>query len=75
MRLGSMGSMSNMGTGQHGIGRIRAPRARNCFARNDRLLRGVFQLKSTNIIYTYIPGKCPGTQGGTGQTQPALRTV
>ena len=70
-----MDSMRSMNTGQYGIGRIRAPRARNCFARNGRLLRGVFQWKSTNIIYTYIPGKCPRTQGGTGQTQPALRTV
>jgi len=43
MRLDSMGSMSNMGTGNYVIGRIRAPRARNRFARNDRLLRGVFQ--------------------------------
>jgi len=41
MRLDSMGSMSNMGTGNYVIGRIRAPR--NRFARNDRLLRGVFQ--------------------------------
>ena len=30
IRLGSMGSMSSIGTGQHGIGRVRAPRARNC---------------------------------------------
>ena len=54
MRLDSMGSMSNMGTGKYGIGRIRAPRARNCFARNDRLLRGVFQWKKHQYhIYIY----------------------
>ena len=68
-RLGSMGSMSSIGTGQHGIGRVRAPRARNCVACNDCKASS----SGKHQYHTDSPGDCPRTQGGTLRCSSGLR--